>query len=80
MLKLDFDKYRNEKIYNGNSKKFGITWNGSDYIVKLSKEDNDMSVFCEYIASSFIAALDVMCHEVRVAAISDKSISIIDAF
>lgn len=59
------DNDRNNKMYDGNSPKFGVTLDGTDYIVKLSK-DGGMSVFCEYIASKFITALGVPCHEVAI--------------
>lgn len=53
----------NSKIYNGNTRKFGITIDNTDYIVKFPK-DNDMSVYCEYIASAFIRGIGISCHEV----------------
>lgn len=59
------DKYKNNKMYDGNSPKFGITVKGTDYIVKLSK-DNGMTVYCEYIASKFIKKLGIMCHDVEI--------------
>lgn len=58
------DKFRNAKIYDGNSPKFGITVKGIDYIVKFAK-DKGMTVYCEYIASKFISKLGIPCHEVE---------------
>lgn len=53
----------NGKVYNGNTLKFGITEAGVDYIIKFPK-GNDMSVYCEYIASRLIQNLGVSCHTV----------------
>lgn len=53
----------NGKIYNGNTLKFGITENKTDYIIKFPK-GNDMSVYCEYIASRLIQELGIPCHTV----------------
>ncbi|MCI9501430.1 MAG: hypothetical protein HFG76_05435 [Hungatella sp.] len=53
----------NRKTYNGNTRKFGITIDNTDYIVKFPKDD-DLSVYCEYIASNFLRKLGVSCHEV----------------
>ena len=53
------DFMRNGKSYDGNTKKFGITYNGIDYIVKYKKRD-DMSVYCEYICSNFIKSYKLL--------------------
>lgn len=57
------DNQRNGKIYDGNTRKFGVTINNRDFIVKFAKK-NDMSVYSEYIASNFIASLGIPCHKV----------------
>lgn len=33
-----FDSYRNNKIYNGASDKFGITYGYADYIIRGAKD------------------------------------------
>lgn len=38
---IDLDNYRNNKAYNGNTEKFGITIHNTDYIVKLPKQAED---------------------------------------
>lgn len=50
-------------FYGGNTEKYGITYDGVEYMVKLSKSDDDMSVFSEYISSHLISSLGVDCHE-----------------
>ena len=56
-----FDSYRNNKIYNGASDKFGITYGSADYIIKRSKGPDDLSVITEHIASSLIRDFGVSC-------------------
>ncbi len=73
------DSMRNNKNYNGNTRKFGVTLNGVDYIVKFSK-NNDMSVYCEYIASEFIRSLGISCHEVTVGVYKGEIVNIIKDF
>lgn len=73
------DNMRNNKQYNGNTYKFGITVNSEDYIVKYPK-GNDMSVFCEYIASKFIRALGISCHEVLLGIHNNTIVGVIKDF
>lgn len=70
---------KNSKTYNGNTRKHGITVEGIDYIVKFPK-DNDMSVFCEYVASNLIRSLDVPCHEVTLGIYKGILVNIIKDF
>jgi len=70
---------RNSKFYNGNTKKYGITINDKDYIVKFSK-DNDMSVYCEYIASNIIQSIGIPCHTVKLATLSGVVVNLIEDF
>lgn len=69
----------NGKSYNGNTRKFGITVNGVDYIIKFPK-DNDMSVYCEYAASNLIRQLGVPCHEVTLGQYKGCVVDIIKDF
>jgi len=64
---VDLDNYRNHKAYNGNTEKFGITIQNTDYIVKLPKKAGDLSIYCEHIASTFIRRLGIPCHETYLA-------------
>lgn len=62
-VSLELDSLRNSKTYDGRTSKFGITYRGSDYIVKFAKEKNDASCFCEDVASRFIRNLGYQAHE-----------------
>lgn len=73
------DVTSNGKTYNGNTKKFGITMDGVDYIIKFPKGE-DMSVYCEYIASRFIQALGINCHTVRLALYKNIVVDMIQDF
>lgn len=73
------DSLKNNKTYNGNTRKFGITINNKDYIVKFAK-DNDMSVYCEYVASNFIRTLGIPCHLVLLGTYKNEIVDIIEDF
>lgn len=60
--KLDLNKYRNLKMYDGTTKKYGITYKGKDYIVKYPKNSMDTSHISEYVASHFINNLGYKAH------------------
>ena len=47
------DNFKNSKIYDGNTLKFGITVDGEDFIVKSGK-NSITSIYSEYVASRFI--------------------------
>lgn len=57
-----YDYMRNNKTYDGNTLKFGITIDNENYIVKHAK-DCISSIFSEHIASRFIRNLGISCHE-----------------
>ena len=73
------DKYRNNKSYNGVTKKFGITINDIDYIVKF-KKGNDLSVYTEYIASTFINQTYIPCQEVKLGIYKNELVDCIKDF
>lgn len=56
------DYMRNTKRYDGNTLKFGITVDNTDFIVKGTK-DSISSIYSEYVASRFICSLGISCHE-----------------
>lgn len=60
--KLDLNKYKNLKMYDGTTKKYGITYKGKDYIVKYPKNNMDTSHISEYVASHFINNLGYKAH------------------
>lgn len=78
MIVID-DSMKNGKSYNGNSRKFGITLGGDDYIVKFQKKD-DLSVICEYIASNFIREVGVLCHSVELGIYNSILVNVIKDF
>lgn len=57
------EKYRNSKLYDGNTCKFGVTIKGVDYIAKFAKTKSDISTLCEHVASSFINNLGYQAHK-----------------
>jgi hypothetical protein len=80
MKVINLDKYKpNGHKYNGNTKKFGMTINKVDYIVKYQK-DGDMSVYCEYIASKFIKDIGIPCHDVALAVYQGEVVDLIKDF
>lgn len=73
------DSMINNKNYNGNTRKFGITYNGVEYIVKFPK-GNDLSVYCEYICSRLIKNLGYNCHSVNLGVYKGILVDIIKDF
>jgi len=69
----------NNRIYNGNTRKFGITIDNKDYIVKFSK-NNDMSVYSEYIASNLIEKIGIPCHKVMLGKYKGALVNVIEDF
>lgn len=57
------DNFKNSKIYDGNTLKFGITVDGEDFIVKSGK-NSITSIYSEYVASRFIKELGIPVHDV----------------
>lgn len=60
--KLDLNKYKNLKFYDGTTEKYGITYKGKNYIVKYPKNRTDTSHVSEYVASHFINNLGYKAH------------------
>ena len=73
------DSMRNNKFYDGNTRKFGITIDNVDYIVKFPKKNN-LSVYCEYVASNFIRNLGIPCHSVYLGFYNNVLVNIIKDF
>ena len=73
------DSMRNNKFYDGNTRKFGITIDNVDYIVKFPKEGN-FSVYSEYIASNFIQKLNISCHDVELGLYDGSVVNVIRDF
>ena len=66
---------RNDKNYNGNTSKFGVTYNGNDYIIKLSKDG--FSVYSEFIASNFIRVINIPCQQVSMGIYNNNIVNVI---
>lgn len=60
--KLDLNKYKNLKFYDGTTEKYGISYKGKNYIVKYPKNSMDTSHISEYVASHFINNLGYKAH------------------
>lgn len=72
------DSWRNKKVYDGTTRKFGVTLNNIDYIVKLAKDD--LSAYCEYICSNIIFLLGVPAHEVSLAIYNNNVVALLKDF
>ncbi len=73
------DEMRNDIIYEGTTRKFGINLDEKNYMVKFAK-DNDLSVICEYIASGFINQLGYSCQKVSLGQYNDEFVDVIYDF
>ena len=74
----DIDK--NGIGYNGTTAKFGITVDNTNYIVKLQKDGSPSSVYSEYVASRFIASLNIAVHDTWLGSYQNQTVSIIRDF
>lgn len=73
--------YRNQKSYDGNSDKYGITWkDGNDYIVKLPKKEGDTSIFSEYVASTLMEKLGYNVHHTLLTLDNDTIVVLLRDF
>lgn len=57
-----YERMINNKVYDGKTKKFGISIGNEDFIVKFAKE-SITSLYSEHLASRFIRNLGIPCHE-----------------
>ena len=78
MILID-DAMKNEKAYNGNTFKFGIRLGEKDCIVKFPKGD-DLSVYCEYVASRFIRGVGYECQEAALGLYKNEVVDVIGDF
>ena len=72
------DSMRNNITYDGKTYKFGITVQEQYFIVK--KPNQIMSVYSEYIASSFINQLGIQCQLVKLGRYNDCVVNVIKDF
>lgn len=73
------DYMKNNKAYDGNTLKFGITVGNEDYIVKHAK-DTISSLYSEHIASRFIRNLGIPCHETFLGYYNNQMVVILKDF
>lgn len=73
------ERMMNNKKYNGNSLKLGITVDGQDYLVKFSK-DTVSSVYSEYVASRFIKGIGLNCQEAWLGWLNKQLVVIVKDF
>lgn len=73
------DNFKNSKIYDGNTLKFGITVDGEDFIVKSGK-NSITSIYSEYVASRFIKELGIPVHDVWIGYYQNDLVVIIKDF
>ncbi len=73
------DDMRNDIVYEGTTRKFGITIDNVNYMVKFAK-DEDLSVLCEYIASNFINKLGFACQQVSLGVYKGELVDIVYDF
>lgn len=73
---------KNSKIYNGMTPKFGVTLNGIDCIVKLSKSktEKDISALCEYTASHFINEIGFKAHKTVLQTYNGETVVLLKDF
>lgn len=71
---------RNAKHYTGVTRKYGITVDGVNYIVKFAKRRLASAIYSEYVASNFITALGVNCQKVWWGYADGQMVDIIQDF
>lgn len=74
------DALQNSKFYGGVTRKFGVTVDGVDYIVKFARSGLTSQIYSEYVASSFIRNIGVPCQEVWIGFYRGRMINIIRDF
>lgn len=74
------DSFRNDHYYGGVTKKFGITVDGENYIVKFSVKGLSTQIYSEYVASRFIRNLGVPAQEVWIGTYDKRMVNIIKDF
>ena len=59
------DDMRNNLEYDGKTRKFGVTIDNKNYLIKFAK-NNTYSVYSEYVASNFMNNIGVSAHNVSI--------------
>lgn len=76
----DLNTLKNNKYYDGNTEKFGITYNNKDFIVKFPKSAMDSSVFSEYVSSNFINNMRFSAHNTYLTKYEEETVVILEGF
>lgn len=74
------DSMRNFKQYDGNTLKFGITYENENYIVKFYDAGLEQKVYSEYVAQRFIQGLGISCQYVWIGFYNGVKVNIIKDF
>jgi hypothetical protein len=69
----------NGRVYHGAESKFGITYNGKDYIVKMPYK-GWKNVFSEHVGSRFINACGIVAHNTELATYHNETCVICEDF
>lgn len=77
---INLELYRNSKIYDGNTRKFGVTIKGVDYIAKFPKRTGDYSTICEHVASTFINNLGYSAHRTKLCVYNNEVVVLMQDF
>ena len=75
------DDLRNNLEYDGKTRKFGVTIDNKNYLIKFAK-NNTYSVYSEYVASNFMNNIGVTAHNVSIGIYNNTGelINIIEDF
>lgn len=75
------DDMRNNLEYDGKTRKFGVTIDNKNYLIKFAK-NNTYSVYSEYVASKFMNNIGVPAHNVSIGIYNNTGelINIIEDF
>ena len=75
------DDLRNNLEYDGKTRKFGVTIDNKNYLIKFAK-NNTYSVYSEYVASNFMNTIGVTAHNVSIGIYNNTGelINIIEDF
>lgn len=74
------DSMRNFKKYDGNTLKFGITYDNENYIVKFQDTGLEQKTYSEYVAQRFIQGLGINCQSVWIGFYKGVKVNVIKDF
>lgn len=74
------ENMKNNKFYDGNTYKFGITVDNLQYIVKFAHNNQVSTIYSEYVASNFIREIGIPCQKVWIGFYKQEMVLIIYDF